>query len=417
MALTRYRRILAHPGITPLMLLGFFAKIAVVAVPVVLNLGVVIGLHRGFGEAGLAITVWTVGVAVGGPLHGRLMDRFGVRPLLAASVLGQLLFWELGPSLPYPALVAAGLGCGLLNLPGFAIVRLRLAIALPEEQRSTGFALDAMTSNISYMVGPALGVTVATAVSGATAMRGLGLLVATAGIGLALLNPVVRDTTRAGAAAGDRPARIPLRACIKPGLLPVLAATTATTLATAGYESAIVGGLRHAGQVQWAAPVLTVCGFCSLLGALCYGTLKRPPAAAVISLLVGLATLLGGLASGDWRWLCLAMALPAALCSPAFAATASAASKQADPGTRGVVMGCYSAAMTLGNSLGAPLAGAVMDSRGPLWAFTTVALTSAAVSTAALLAGSRLPRTARPDARPAPAARPAEASSSGVSAA
>lgn len=43
------------------------------------------------------------------------------------------------------------------------------------------------------------------------------------------------------------------REWFKPALVPVLVATTATTLATAGYETAIVGGLRDSGQVEWAA--------------------------------------------------------------------------------------------------------------------------------------------------------------------
>ncbi|MFG2458935.1 MFS transporter [Streptomyces sp. NPDC048523] len=378
-----YRKVLGRPGIGSLMLLGLFSKIAVVAFPVVLNLAVLLGLGRGFGAAGLVITAWTVGVGIGGPVQGRMMDRYGARPVLLISVLAQMLFWGFGPVMPYEVLVVSAVGVGLLNLPGFALVRLRLAVAIPEEDRNTAFALDAMTSNISYMVGPALGVTVATSVSSAASMRGLGVIVSLAGLGLALLNPTVRATT-SEPAAGTRPSRTTFRAWFTPALLPVLAATTATTLATAGYESAIVGGLRHSGQVEFAGLVLTVCGFCSLIGALVYGTVKRPPGFAVIAGLVGLTTVVGGFATGDWRLLCLAMALPAALCSPAFASTGSAASSLAPDGARGVVMGCYSAALTVGNSIGPALSGAVQDSAGPRWAFVVIGLTGAALSALAL---------------------------------
>jgi MFS family permease len=285
--------------------------------------------------------------------------------------------------MPFEVLVLSAVGVGLLNLPGFALVRLRLAVAIPEEDRNTAFALDAMTSNISYMVGPALGVTVATSMSSAASMRGLGVMVGLAGLGLALLNPEVRATAPKPA-AGTRPVRTESRSWFTPALLPVLAATTATTLATAGYESAIVGGLRHFGQVGFAGPVLTVCGFCSLLGALVYGTVKRPPGFAVIAGLVGLTTVAGGFATVDWRLLCLAMAFPAALCSPAFASTGSAASSLAPDGARGVVMGYYSAALTVGNSVGPALSGAVQDSAGPRWAFVVIGLTSAALSALAL---------------------------------
>ncbi|NML52420.1 MFS transporter [Streptomyces sp. R302] len=89
MRMDGYGKVVAHPGIGPLLVLGFFAKIAVVAIPVVMNLGVVLGLGRGFGAAGLVIALWTAGVAVGGPLQGKLMDRYGVRRVLAGDDPGR----------------------------------------------------------------------------------------------------------------------------------------------------------------------------------------------------------------------------------------------------------------------------------------------------------------------------------------
>lgn len=192
------------------------------------------------------------------------------------------------------------------------------------------------------------------------------------------------------------------REWFKPALVPVLVATTATTLATAGYETAIVGGLRDSGQVEWAGLVLTVCGLCSFIGALLYGTLKRPPHFALISALVGLTTVVGGFATGDWRLLCLAMVLPAALCSPSFAATGGAASGLAPAGARGVVMGIYSASLTLGNSIGAPLSGAIQDTRSPLWAFVVIGLTSAALSGVALGWTAWLARRPAPEPQSTP---------------
>ncbi|MEU0218755.1 MFS transporter [Streptomyces sp. NPDC006265] len=401
MNMKTYRKVLAHQGIGSLMLLGLFSKIAVVTIPVVLNLAVVLGLDRGFGAAGLVITAWTVGVGIGGPLQGRMMDRHGARPVLLASVAAQVLFWGLGPLLPYEGLIAGALAVGLLNLPGFALVRLRLAVAIPDEDRNAAFALDAMTSNISYMVGPALGVTVATAVSSTASMRGLGVVISLAGLGLALLDPAVKATT-SPTATGAQPPKPTFRQWFTPALVPVLMATTATTLATAGYETAIVGGLRHAGQMEFSGLVLTVCGFCSLIGALVYGTVKRPPGFAVIAGLVGLTTVVGGFATGDWRLLCLAMVLPAALCSPAFASTGSAASALAPEGSRGVVMGCYSAALTVGNSVGPALSGAVQDSAGPRWAFVVIGLAGAALSALALTGHLWLGRRPAGSAAPEP---------------
>ncbi|KMS70932.1 hypothetical protein ACM01_29350 [Streptomyces viridochromogenes] len=393
MRVDAYRTVLARPGMGPLLLLGLFVKVAVVAIPVVINLHVVLGLGYGFGAAGLVVAAWTIGCAIGGPLQGRVMDKRGVRPTLAAAVVFQLAFWGLAPTMSYGVLIVGSVGSGLLNVQGFSIVRLGVAVSLPETQRHAGFALDSITSNISYMVGPALGVLLATNISTSVSMRALGLVVAIAGTALAVLNPQVRDTTKSD--TGDS-VRLSFRERFGGMVFPVMAATMATTFVISGYEIAITGSLREAGQVQWVGFVMTVCGVCSLVGALVYGTLSRPPSAGVIALSLGLTTVPAGL-TADWRWLCLAMIVPALLVSPAFAATAQAASVLGPAGQRGFVMGVYSAALTLGNSVGAPLSGAVLDNTSPFWAFTVIGLTGAALAGLALLSGRRLSRTRRPD--------------------
>ena len=68
------------------------------------------------------------------------------------------MFWATAWALPFPVLVAAAVVAGLLGLPVFSVIRQCLAAMVPLEQRRTGFSLDSMFVELSYMAGPALAV-------------------------------------------------------------------------------------------------------------------------------------------------------------------------------------------------------------------------------------------------------------------
>jgi EmrB/QacA subfamily drug resistance transporter len=76
-------------------------------------------------KAAFAITPFSAGIMLTGPVAGRLADRFGSRPLVIAGVLlfGVALFAlsRLGGGVPYPEiawrLVIAGIGAGLIFAP------------------------------------------------------------------------------------------------------------------------------------------------------------------------------------------------------------------------------------------------------------------------------------------------------------
>src|SRR3954470_15708988 len=97
--LATYQAVLRLPGLTPLAAVGFAARLPVTATGVVLTLHVALGLDRGFAAAGLVGGAVTAGVALGAPLLGRLIDRRGLRPVLAACGLAQAVFWGVAPEL------------------------------------------------------------------------------------------------------------------------------------------------------------------------------------------------------------------------------------------------------------------------------------------------------------------------------
>ena len=88
-----YREVLALPGVTPLLSLALLARVPAAAAPVTLTLHVVLTLDRGYAAAGAVGAASTVGMAVGAPVLGRLVDRRGLRTMLALTSAAAAVFW------------------------------------------------------------------------------------------------------------------------------------------------------------------------------------------------------------------------------------------------------------------------------------------------------------------------------------
>jgi predicted MFS family arabinose efflux permease len=173
----------------------------------------------------------------------------------------------------------------------------------------------------------------------------------------------------------------------------VLGVTIAVTVAVVGFEVAAIGTLQHLGQLQWSWLFLIVCGAASITGGFVYGASKNPAPATLITVLLGLAVIPVGFAN-HWLWLC-ALAIPANfLVAPALSATATAVSRLAPAGSKGVAMGAYASALMVGNVAGSPLAGSALDIGGSMAAFATVGAASAIIAGIALLVDQRLPSLA-----------------------
>ncbi len=373
MAFDPYRRVLGVPGVRPLMLVALLARIPVIAASITLTLHVVLDLHRGYGAAGLVGAASTVGTALGSPLLGRLVDRRGLRGMLALTTAAEAVFWALAPVLSYPALLIAAFVGGLLVLPVFAVVRQSLAALVGEADRRAAYSLDSMSTELSYMAGPALAVVMVSQVSGRAAMIAVGTAIVLAGIGLFALNPPVRAEHEA-AAPDAAPVR--RRDWLQPRFIALLLVTSATTFVLAGTDVSVVAVLRGAGQVPWTGLVLATWGAVSLTGGFVHGAVRRPLPPAALLGLMGLLTIPVGLGGGWWA-LCLALIPAGALCAPTLASTADGVSRLIPAAARGEAMGLHGSALTIGMALGAPLAGGVIDAAGPAWGFVVAGVVGA----------------------------------------
>lgn len=395
MTLTPYRKTLALPGVRPLLAVATLARIPITAATVVLTLHVVTELHRGYGAAGLVGAVFTVGAALGAPVMGRFVDVRGLRPMLVLTTVAEVTFWTTAQAMPYPVLVATAALGGFLSLPAFAVARQSIAALTPEAQRLPAFALDSITTELSFMTGPALGVLVSTTAGPRIGMFGVagGLLLA--GVGLFVLNPPVRGDHEEPIAKGERVSR---RTWLRPGLVAVLAVTFASTVVLAGTDVAIVAMLRSTGELVWTGLVASLWAVYSLVGGVAYGTVKRGVSPVTLLAPMAILTIPVGLGGHHW-WLLALLLIPAgALCAPSITASADAVSRMTPASARGEAMGLHNAALTAGVALGSPIAGVVMDNWSPPWGFAAVGGLGVLVTLLVLPAELRNRRRHRADA-------------------
>jgi MFS family permease len=386
--LRQYREVLRLPGVGPLVGLALLARVPASAAAITLTLHVVLTLDLGYAAAGSVGAASTIGMAVGAPLLGRLIDRRALRPVLVLGLVVEAAFWASAPFLPYPALVAGALVCGVIGLPLYSVIRQVLAALVPEPQRRPAFAIDSMSVELSYIVGPAVGTLLVLQLSSTWALWAVGAGWVAAGVAMWVLDPPTR-----GPGGGDG-ARPPVREWLDRRLAAALLATTAAVVVVFGTELSVIAGLQGSGQASWIPLVNTVWCVASLTGGFVYGTLSRTPVLPVMTATVGVAAL--PVAFGGSWWSYALLLLPCGLLlAPSLAASSEAVSRLAPEHARGVVTGLHGSAITLGAAAGTPLAGLLIDLVSPAAAVLTVGLTGVAVAVVAGLLGGATSHTRR----------------------
>jgi predicted MFS family arabinose efflux permease len=399
-----YRQVLALPSVAPLLSFAVLARVPLTSSGVIVTLHVVTTLHRGYGAAGLVAAVATIGTGVGGPWRGRAVDRIGLRRSVLPCVVVATVAWGLSPFASYSQLLALGFVGGLLGLPVFGITRQSLAVLVPGDQRRTAFSLDAIGTELSFIIGPSVGVLVATQFSTRVALAALAGLTLLMGLALLALNPPTRSEPEPvvpGAMPPDRRRAVQRSAWFTPRLLAVLAVAVGATVVLAGTDVSIVAHLRAHGAVSMAGLIFGAWGAGSILGGVVYGSLRRQLSPFGMLLALALLTVPVGLATGP-AVLMLTILPAAALCAPVITATIEGVSLLVPEQVRGEAMGWHGSALQAGSTLGAPLAGVAIDACGAAAGFAVVGATGAVIAATGLVVLRRTGRT--PPPQPAAAA-------------
>jgi MFS family permease len=395
------------------------ARIPHSAAGVLLTLHIVLTLGQGYAAAGAAAAVMTIGIAVGAPWRGRRVDTVGLRKALIPSVVSEAVIWSIVPHVSYEALLPLVFIGGLLTLPIFSVVRQSLGVLAPGEQRRTAFALDAIATELVFMIGPAVGAVVATSGQSVLGLTVVGVATSVSGLFLMWFNPPTRSASPdAGLEAQELECAEAAVVAAAPAHLQEAAAELAPLAAAAEERRRRGSGLRHrvfhnfswftaavaavfavgagAGMVLSGTDVGIVAALqtgghqaeigivflfwcaASVVGGVLYGAMHR--AVSPILLLLGMSALTVPMAFATDVWtLSLLALLPGLLCAPVLSAASEKVAELVDESRRGEAMGWYGSSLTGGVALGAPLAGLFIDLIGPSAGFVSVGLAGVAL--------------------------------------
>lgn len=379
MGMSGYRSILALRDVRRVLWLSLVVRVPMWAGNVVLTLHVVTHLNRSYSEAGLVVGIATVALAVSAPWRGRRLDQVGLRATVAPSLVVLGVCWSIAPFVPYWPLVGLAAIGGLFVIPSFSIVRQALMHAVPDDMRKTALSIDSVVIEISFMIGPVLGVLLATTWSTSWALFSCELTSVLGGIVLWIINPAI------GHQSTDRGGHVGVRSWLSPGVIAVLAACLAATVVLTGTDVSIVAALRHMHHASLIGVVLALWGLGSALGGVVYGAMSRSVSAFVLLGLLSVLTLPAALA-GEPVALAMLLVLAGVCCAPTITATVDSLSRVVPERVRGEAMGWHSSALTAGSAVGAPIAGVAIDHagwQGGLWLPAALGLAVAVLGLAA----------------------------------
>ncbi|GAA2965151.1 MFS transporter [Actinokineospora diospyrosa] len=367
-----YRQLLTVRGLPSVLVWSLLGRLHLPGTPLATTF-LVAGWTGSYVASGVVAGLYTVGVAVGGPLRGRSADQGDPSRLLIAISLAYatgLCALALAPSLVgprwWPIAAAAALVTGLAQPPVTQIARAawpRLTDDLAA--RRSVLTVEATLQELLWVVGPVL-IAAVVAVGGGRAgtftCAGLALA-GSVGFALAMHRVGLR-------APIEREHRAPGSVLRAHGMRAALTMSLCVIAPLTIMDMAVVAWARDYGTSAAAGALLAVWSIGSLLGGLYIGAKTAPPRLALrIALMaLGFAALVPVLppATDGSVWLIgVVLAVGGVAVAPALAATNVRIGELAPAGRTAEVFGWVMTAATLGSALTLPVAGWLLDHIGP----------------------------------------------------
>lgn len=393
--LAPYIDLLKIPGAWRFCLAGFFWRMPMSMV----GISMILLVKAEYGSYGTAATVAALSViasAVAGPFLARAVDRCGqVRVMGPATTLCALstgafalaATQRVSPWILWVLVIIAGATWGS---PG-AMVRSRWAtVARKPRDLSTAYALESAIDEFIFIIGP-----VVSTVLGAAVHPGLGLIVSVVLLIIGGFGFLIQRDTEPEVQRHEH--EVPQRASLlrDPSVV-VLALTYVGAGALFGANDvAVVAFAEERNIPAMSGVLLAVFSFGSLVAGLAYGarTWRHPLwklfAIGILALAAGVSTFL--LAGHVWL-LAVAMLISGVTCAPTMTNVNMIIARVAPQGRLTEGLTWMTASMNIGVSLGAALAGPVVDRAGSFGGYA-VMVTFAWIMVAIALAG--LPRLRR----------------------
>ena len=155
--MTTYREVLRAPGLARIIVSQLVARFPFG----MMTLGFVMHIeemHNSYAIAGIALGAETIGAAISGPLLGRWLSRFGVRPLILITALfGAACMTVIALFYLHPVvIVGLALLVGLSSPPIQSAVRTVYPTLVRKKDLDAVYGLDATAQEIIWVIGPVL---------------------------------------------------------------------------------------------------------------------------------------------------------------------------------------------------------------------------------------------------------------------
>lgn len=399
-----YRELFAHPEARLPLLTSTVFRLT----PGMIVLALVLLLRDGgyaYTAAGLVTAAHQIGIAVGSPVQGRLVDRFGQSVVLVPDgvlFLGGTigLAAAVSASWSVPWLLVIAFVTGMVLPPTTACSRVVFSRLFPTGQlRETAFALSSIAVELGYIVGPLVAVALATSVGASWSVVLAGALALVGALGYA-------STRAARTAARREPTTVRRSALAAPGVRVVVVALGGVAVAFGVLDIVVPAVAELAERPAAAGPLIASVAGGSLIGGIVYGSRRWPGTVAtrlrILVTIFTLGLLAIPLSVGSLPTFALGLFLGGLFLAPVTICAFQLIDDLALPGTQTEAQSWTQSAVVTGVAVGTSLSGLAIDRGGPAWAFVAGAVCVAVAAVLINVRHGRLHATQRGSEVPEP---------------
>jgi MFS family permease len=363
-----YLDLLAHPRARWPVITSTFSRLT----PGMIALALVLASREAgysYAVAGLVTGAHQIGVGLGSPFQGKLVDRFGQRVVLTPDAVVYalgcgLLAYLLGVAAPVWVLVVAAVVTGVVYPPTTACARVVLSRLFPTGAlRETAFAVSSIAVEIGFIAGPLAATAVASRFGGIYAVVMAGVLALFGALGFAATE-ASRTTARRDVAATGRGGA--LRA---PGVRVMVVALGFVAVVFGAIDVVLPAVAEFAGRPEAAGSLIAAIAGGSLVGGLVYGgrvwpgSLRERLRVVIVVLAVSLA--LVPIALPDLGPFAVGLFLGGLFLGPCTIVAFQLIDDLSLPGTQTEAQSWTQSSVVVGVAGGAALAGQVVEAGSP----------------------------------------------------
>ncbi|MET9028604.1 MFS transporter [Nocardia sp. NPDC004168] len=352
-----YRELLANRTVCNMVLISLLFRTVLNSQSLLLVMHVRHTLHLSYGAAGLLSTVVYLCMAGTELRRGPRLDRLGLRPTMAPSILVNGICWLIAPFAPFPVLLLLAALAGWFEIPVINVAKQAITVATTERERRPALAAYEVTADVSLLVGPPLGVAVMNIWDTAMVLLVVRLVAVGCGVLLLRQNPPLRTET------SEVSRRVPRRSWLQTGFVTACVGYAAAAAVLCAEELSVITAMHDFHAKHAIGLVLAIGAAGAVAGGYGYGAISRTISPYVLLVGLGIGVSLCALAVGPVS-LAIAVFAVGVLAGAVFPACTDRMSAAASEDALGEALGFHFSLMWVGVAMGSIGASQSVDFAG-----------------------------------------------------